>query len=213
MEVKTLFDLPGIESTPEDFTKWAALTIEDLYPYTLFCKMAHCSLALDKFEHEEISVSMKGKIETSDGVSTLSFYESGEVLVVSGDGSTQDVRDVPSYQRKPREVAFIRAIRQGPNRVQVTCKSFDIPGFALVDDLKNFLYEILRVYRLPGQPRQKKTGRPPLTEEEWQERFDKVASVQQTREKRNCTLEQACAWEQVPYSSFINWQRRMTNKS
>ena len=56
------------------------------------------------------------------------------------------------------------------------------------------------------------TGRFPLTDAEWEERFEVVRRVLRTKEREEITLEQACARAGVPYTTFKDWRRKMNGK-
>ena len=52
-------------------------------------------------------------------------------------------------------------------------------------------------------------GRAPLTEKDWQKRFDMVEKILRSKESLGITLEQACAREGIPYSTFRYWRGKM----
>lgn len=53
-------------------------------------------------------------------------------------------------------------------------------------------------------------GRAPLTEQEWGRRYGVVRRILEERDEMGISLEQACAREGIPYSTFRYWRRRMT---
>ena len=57
-----------------------------------------------------------------------------------------------------------------------------------------------------------RVGRPPLTEEQWQERFADVENVLQKHKDLRITLKQACARVGIPHSTFQDWRREMMKR-
>jgi hypothetical protein len=54
-----------------------------------------------------------------------------------------------------------------------------------------------------------KGGRRPLSEREWEKRFEAVERILEASEESGITLEQACAREGIPYSTFRHWRQKM----
>lgn len=57
-----------------------------------------------------------------------------------------------------------------------------------------------------------RVGRPPSTEEQWQERFADVENVLRKHKDLHITLKQACARVSIPYSTFRDWRREMVKR-
>lgn len=53
-----------------------------------------------------------------------------------------------------------------------------------------------------------KAGRPPLTAQEWEDRFATVERIVAVKESLGITLKQACAREGVPYDTVLYWKRK-----
>ena len=69
--------------------------------------------------------------------------------------------------------------------------------------------EILQLAENGNHPAQKKGGRPPLSGEDWQKRYEQVEKVLALCKKHGITQRQACARAGLLYETFRTWKRRM----